>query len=311
MTPTGRNALIDLLMAGSQSFVRPDPPVERLGILPLGQYSGGSVQPAVPSFLAPAVNYLKSGGQVTYPETFQPEGPSDVRKARGIAELGIGMSGAIPMMGGGAIGTAAGATRGGLGIFGGKEKALRPGPGGLNLQGRSNGAGLAETALNSIPQPLKHYNENPDHWGDIGYMLRDDLADALDGTSYAPSSRSGSNVSPSAYLEFTNGDDAFKLRFSDHADRHGSDKTVRFDSIVEDIFSNSMTGQRIGKSEFDDLPMTDAEDYSHDGFRIYESDYRSALNDALEAISSFYGANKGMPKFSSGVPILNPSGGNE
>ncbi len=59
-------------------------------------------------------------------------------------------------------------------------------------------------------------------------------------------STSTSNVSPSSYVNVSfveldqDGDvvntlDEFKLRFSDHTDRYGSDETIRFDDKIEDI----------------------------------------------------------------------------
>jgi hypothetical protein len=50
-----------------------------------------------------------------------------------------------------------------------------------------------------------------------------------------------SNVSCSRYIEVRIGEDedgdveAFKIRFSDHDDRHGSDLTIRFERHVEEI----------------------------------------------------------------------------
>jgi hypothetical protein len=50
-----------------------------------------------------------------------------------------------------------------------------------------------------------------------------------------------SNVSPSAYVEFSAEDEdgetvcETKVRFSDHADRHGSDITIRIDHVISTV----------------------------------------------------------------------------
>lgn len=120
MTPTGRNTLLNLLMSGAKSTFSNEQPVERLEMLPFARYQNGGVFPAVPGFLNRAGNALMGSGRNTYPETFQPEGPQDVYSAAAYQDAQRGLEGAIPLMGGGALATGAGATRNALGIFGGR-----------------------------------------------------------------------------------------------------------------------------------------------------------------------------------------------
>lgn len=68
-----------------------------------------------------------------------------------------------------------------------------------------------------------------------------DLIEKLNGEVGIDAEFGASNQSPSRYVNITIADDdgevveEFKIRFSDHADRHGSDITVRFDHLIETI----------------------------------------------------------------------------
>ena len=68
-----------------------------------------------------------------------------------------------------------------------------------------------------------------------------DLIDALNGRDNLRAQFGSSNQSCSAYVNVTiedaEGDyvDEFKVRFSDHADRYGSDLTIRIDHLVDVI----------------------------------------------------------------------------
>lgn len=75
---------------------------------------------------------------------------------------------------------------------------------------------------------------------DLTFALRTAAAEAL--TARGLSLATGySNQSCSAYIEIVIAvdedecEETFKLRFSDHADRHGSDYTVRIERAVEEL----------------------------------------------------------------------------
>lgn len=70
-------------------------------------------------------------------------------------------------------------------------------------------------------------------YGDITDAIIEAIADKITGLTVKSHY---SNQSPSAYLEISDGEDFFfKLRVSDHADRYGSDCTVRIDGKMTDI----------------------------------------------------------------------------
>lgn len=74
---------------------------------------------------------------------------------------------------------------------------------------------------------------------DLTNDLADDLADRVEAEFAGVSTDRGySNQSCSAYVEISFEEDEsgfFKVRFSDHDDRHGSDVTVRVDRYAEII----------------------------------------------------------------------------
>lgn len=78
-------------------------------------------------------------------------------------------------------------------------------------------------------------------YNEITSMLQDATISALAGLGIE-ASRGLSNQSCSAYVVVAKCDEdgdifeEFKIRFSDHADRYGSDLTIRIDGSVEDEF---------------------------------------------------------------------------
>jgi hypothetical protein len=93
-------------------------------------------------------------------------------------------------------------------------------------------------ALFQTPERVLRFANYPE----LSSALADDLISALKGVDGLEVQFGASNQSASRYVNievldedgFFEGD-GFKLRFSDHPDRHGADKTIRFDSVVDDI----------------------------------------------------------------------------
>lgn len=98
-----------------------------------------------------------------------------------------------------------------------------------------------------------------------------DLIDRLNGEANVRAEFGASNQSCSRYVNVSvqdeEGDEIeeFKVRFSDHDDRYGSDITVRIDTLIETIEDQ---GEYIA---------TEIEDYR----------YEDALTEALEAVRKF------------------------
>lgn len=98
-----------------------------------------------------------------------------------------------------------------------------------------------------------------------------DLIDRLNGEANVRAEFGASNQSCSRYVNVTVEDDEgelveeFKVRFSDHDDRHGSDITIRIDHLIETIEDD---GEYIA---------VEIEDYR----------YEDALNAAVEATRKF------------------------
>ena len=86
-----------------------------------------------------------------------------------------------------------------------------------------------------------------------------------------------SNQSYSAYANVSVYDDedeylgSFKVRFSDHADRHGADITIRIDELVEDVYD-------------------DCNEFVH--VTIEDWRYQDALDRAKAAVDSFIAAGE-------------------
>jgi len=80
-------------------------------------------------------------------------------------------------------------------------------------------------------------------YGDLTRMIRDMVAAAL-ATEGWNVETGYSNQSVSAYVEASKGDRDFKLRISDHADRYGSDFTIRIDQN-HDIREETVTETRV------------------------------------------------------------------
>ncbi len=94
-----------------------------------------------------------------------------------------------------------------------------------------------QTLNQSASAPVRFANLN-----DLSFEIRDAVEQRLAALHGLEFSHDASNQSPATYLEVKqldedgDIDDVFKLRIADHGDRHGSDHTVRFEDVVEDVY---------------------------------------------------------------------------
>ena len=110
----------------------------------------------------------------------------------------------------------------------------------------------------------KTFENYPDLTADLAFNLIERLGLGEDAFGF-------SNQSCSAYVNVTARDEEdeylgeFKVRFSDHADRHGSDITIRIDDLVETV----------------------EEDGEYVEIRITDEQYQTALARAAAAVAAF------------------------
>jgi hypothetical protein len=134
----------------------------------------------------------------------------------------------------------------------------------------------------------------------LNYTLADDVIDAVSALEGVSARVGISNVSESGYAEFTNdegGEIVIKLRFSGHADYHGSDYTFRTDKVARAIWTWSEAGDAIefdddgeavdfeyfDRSGTEDDKPADAE-YSH--VEIDAEDYEEIVRQAVEMVKA-------------------------
>lgn len=134
----------------------------------------------------------------------------------------------------------------------------------------------------------------------LNSTLADDVIEAV-ASIEGVSARVGiSNVSESGYAKFTRDEDGeivIKLRFSGHADYHGSDHTFRTDKIARAIWTWSEAGEAIEfdedgeavefeyfeRSGTEDEKPADAE-YSH--VEIADEDYDDIVREAVAMVKN-------------------------
>lgn len=114
------------------------------------------------------------------------------------------------------------------------------------------------------------------NFGDLTSAMAYDLIEAIQAIPGAFASFGMSNQSCSAYvavkfygeseaLEDEDGNYEFKVRFSDHSDRHGSDITIRIDDVIQTI-----------ESDGDYVATT-----------ITSDNYSAKMRSAIEAVEAF------------------------
>lgn len=195
--------------------------------------------------------------------------------------------------GGNALNPAA-VVKGGLGsgvksaVAGAEAKGARPEPSAWNPKAEAMGGdSIAEIAKPTVPHPLKYYKPEFDDYGGVTSSLSWELQDYL--RKHGIDSEFGaSNQSISRYLSLGDNDtgDVFKLRLSDHADRHGSDATVRVDGNIDDIYKSYEDGSTIGRREYADLSRDRMDNYDWRGATIDEGDYRALLRESLGHVNN-------------------------